>query len=606
MVNRVGDSAPNMSRTLDDESMDLVVDASVEELERQIYNSDVDFEALTAEELERVNSEIPEPFRPDSDYFDDDEYLEDGDYEPDEDESLTHAAQVLPQQDPNQNTKPLEKASLQVYPDDISLQQIGVVVWQGKVVPTNDPDLFNDIRRFVSRYANDGNKVILKKMMSNSNSLVDFSKQFLNILDGKLDRLGIDHAYLSESSKRTIFNTPMPKIDTCASLKEFNKRCEALRLNTEYPGIYRKATGLFVLDAARRIVQAIGEKQEQGINEISYRQLMGATYKAAESAIRISKREIKASVTVDLKREVELQFRSVRDIKAAIKAAVIDQNESGHFDLFGKSFKLKRNETIAQAASRANREYKKSVADRIEKLESQGLLPVLAAAVAQSRGGATVTGADLKSAQGMIKAAKTSYGFFQSPKALIEQALGGKASIDRIVAQGGQDPVSSLMSALKTDTRRHELLMGLQTFGRTLSRLADKSASIKASHKAQAAQFAADALLKSGFAPPSVSAIKQAMQNQQWSLADAQKQNARLRGLEKGIVNALGDPAPSLTVTARQAKQAIQEAAKSTLTLDAKGRPVTLGEAVVQVLKRQRARRQSRSNDNDDDNSPKR
>lgn len=604
MVNRVGDSAPNMSRSLDNESMDAVVDASVEELERLIYSSDIDFAALTAEELERVNSEIPEPFRPDSEYFDDDGYVEESDYEPAEIESLIHAGQVLPQIDPGQNTKPVAKPSLQVYPDDINLTDIGVVVWQGKVVPTNDPDLFNDIRRFVSRYANDGSKVILKKMMSSSNSLADFSKQFLNILDGKLDRLGVDHAYLSSSSKRNVFNTPMPTIDSCKTIKEFNKQCEALRLNTEYPGIYRKATGLFVLDAAKRIVQAIGEKQEQGINEISYRQLMGATNKAAESAIKISKREIKAGMTVDLKREVEQRFRTVRDIKDAIKVAVVDRNESGHFDLFGKSFRLKRNETVAQAATRANREYKKSVADRIEKLEGQGLLPVLAAAVAQSRGATTVSKADLKSAQGLIKAAKTSYGFYQSPKALIEKALGGKATIDRILAQGGSDPVSSLMSALKADTRRNELLRGLQTFGRTLSRLEDKSASIKASHKAQAAQFAADALLKSGFAPPSVSAIKQAMQNQQWSLADAQKQNARLRGLEKGIVNALGDPAPDMRESARLAKQAVQETVKVSLTLDAQGKPVTLGDAVVQVLRRQRALRKRR--DNDDDNSPKR
>lgn len=609
MVDRVGDSAPNMTRTLDDESMGAVIDASVDDFAKLIYRNDIDFEALTQEELERINGEIPAPFQSDSEYFDDEyDYVDD----PDEEDSLSHSGQELPQPIQNENAKPVVNKSTQTYPADVDLTEIGVVIWQGKAVPTNDPDLFNDIRRYINRYANDGNKVILKKMMSSSNDLLDFSKQFLNMLDRRIERNGADSVYLSSSSKRNIFNTAMPDLDTfrekgeltSKSYKEYNKQCEALRLNTEYPGIYKAATGLFVLDAAKRIVQVIAEKQDLGINEISYRQMMGATNKAAESAIQLAKREIRAGLTLNLKREIEQHYRTTRDLKVAIKEAKVDRNELGNIDLFGRSFKLKRGETIAQAATRANREYKKSVADRIDKLEGQGLLPVLAAAAAQGRGGASVTQADIKAAQALIKAAKTSYGFYQSPKALIEQALGGKVAVDRITAQGGRDPVSSLLAALKADTRRNELLKGLQTFGRTLSRLDDKSASIKASHKVQAAQFAADALLKSGFAPPSVSAIRQAMTAQNWSLAEATKQSVRLRGLERGIVNALGDPAPAMKASARQAKQAVQEAVKATVTVDAQGRPETLGEAVIRALRRQRARRQGR--DNDDDNSPKR
>lgn len=608
------DSSPKLSSTLGDDSLDALIEASIEDVAKSVFYDEVDFEALTLEELERSG------LTPDSDIEVVSDYVNDAFYDdeevPDEEISLSHVELELPQ------PQRLEKPSLEHYPPSVELTELGRVFWNGKVTPTNDPDLYEEVRSYIENYASDpdGNP-ILKRMMSGTKSLTEFSKQFLNVLNERFERQGIDAEYLALKSGKAIpgvdpFDSKsgiytlanLPDISKCVDAKEYNRQCEALRLSAEYPGLFRKATGLFVLDAAKRIVQTISEKQALNVNDISYRQVMGAVHRAAESAISIAKREIKTNLAVSRKREIEEKVRTAQDLKVVIQKAkeAVDQNEVRSIDLFGRKFRLRRNETSTQAAARARKEYRESVSDRIGKLEKQGLLPVLAAAVAQGRGAGAVTSADVTRAQSLIKTAKTSYGAFQSPKALIEQALGGAEAARAIQQQTGKDPVRGMLASLKADTRRNELLSGLQTFGRTLSRLQDKSASIKASHKAQAAQFAADALLKAGFEPPSVNAIRAALKGQGWSLADAKQQNVRLRGLEKGIVNALGDPAPQMKQPAREIKQAVIAAGTTTQILDANGQQISVGDALRQYIRRQRQQRKPRDNESEDDGSPKR
>lgn len=608
------DSSPKLSSTIGDDSLDALIDASIEDIAKSVFSDEIDFEALTLEELERNGLAHDAEIEIVSDYVDDGFY-DDADI-PDEEISLSHVGQELPQ------PQRLEKPSLEHYPPSVELTEIGRVFWDGKYIPTTDPDLYEEVRSYIENYASDpdGNP-ILRRMMSGTKSLTDFSKQFLNILSERFERQGIDAEYLALKSGKSIhgidpFNQKngiytlanLPDISKCLDVKEYNKQCEALRLSAEYPGLYRKATGLFVLDAAKRIVQTISEKQALNVNDISYRQVMGAVHRAAESAIMIAKREIKTDIAVSRKREIEHQVRTAQDLKVVIQKAkeTVDQNEVRSIDLFGRQFRLRRNETSTQAAARARKEYRDSVSDRIGKLEKQGLLPVLAAAVAQGRGAGAVTSADVARAQSLIKTAKTSYGAFQSPKALIEQALGGADTASSIQRQTGKDPVRGMLASLKADTRRNELLSGLQTFGRTLSRLQDKSASIRASHKAQAAQFAADALLKAGFEPPNVNAIRAAMKGQGWSIADAKQQNVRLRGLEKGIVNALGDPAPQMKQSAREIKQAVIAAGAGTQILDANGQIISVGDALRQYIRRQRQQLKRQDNEPEDDGSPKR
>lgn len=608
------DSSPKLSSTMGDDSLDALIEASIEDVSKSVFLGDIDFEALTQEELEQSGLD------PDSEIEVVSDYVDDGFYDADEVQpeaiSLLHVEQQLPQ------AQRLEKPSLERYPASVELTELGRVFWQGKVTPTNDPDLYEEVRTYIENYASDpdGNP-ILRRMMSGTKSLNEFSKQFLNILGERLERQGVDPEFLALKSGQTTLGVDpfhpktgiytvanLPDISKCVDVKEYNRQCEALRLSAEYPGLFRKATGYFVLDAAKRIVQTISEKLAVNSNDISYRQVMGAVHRAAESAITIAKREIKAELMVVRKREIEHKVRSSKDIKVVIQKAkeAVDQNEVRSIDLFGRKFRLRRDETSTQAAARARKEYREGVSERIGKLEKQGLLPVLAAAVAQGRGAGAVTSADVSRAQSLIKEAKTSYGSFQSPKALIEKALGGAGAVSDIQGQFGRDPVRGLLASLKADTRRNELLSGLQTFGRTLSRLQDKSASIKASHKAQAAQFAADALLKAGFEPPSVKAIRAAMQGQGWSLADAKQQNVRLRGLDKGIVNALGDPAPLMKQAARDIKQALITTSPNTQIVDANGQRISVSDALRQYIRRQRAQRKRQDNPPEDDGPQKR
>ena len=80
----------------------------------------------------------------------------------------------------------------------------------------------------------------------------------------------------------------------------------------------------------------------------------------------------------------------------------------------------------------------------------------------------------------------------------------------------------------------------------------------------------------------------------------------RLRGLEKGIVNALGDPAPQMKQPAREIKQAVIAAGTTTQILDANGQQISVGDALRQYIRRQRQQRKPRDNESEDDGSPKR
>lgn len=608
-----GESSPKLSQSYGDDSLEAIIDASIEDVSKTVYLDEIN--VIDSDQKAALDSDIEIV----SDYVDY-ELSETGEVSADE-ISWEHTQQELPSPDPA-SVQSFEKLSRKKYPADVRLAELGRVAWGEKLVPLNDPQLYEDVRRYVENYSSDNpEKATLRRMISGTKSLTDFSKEFLNVLVNQFGRQGIDADYLALKSgqvlpgvdpfhpKKGIYNAAnMPDIAKCENVKEYNRQCEALRMSAEYPGIFRKAVGLFVLDAAKRIVLFIGEKQELNVNDISYGQLMPAVYRAAESAIAIAKREIAAELAIVRKREISHTVRTTKDVKVAIQQArdAGDPNEARNIDLFGRKFRLRRGESSTQAAARARREYREGVSERINTLEKQGLLPVLAAAVAQGRGAGAVTAVDITRAQSLIKTAKTSYGAFQSPKALIEQALGGADAVSAIKQQAGRDPVRSLLASLKADTRRNELLSGLQTFGRTLSRLQDKSASIKASNKAQAAQFAADALLKSGFEPPNVLAIRAAMRGQGWTLEDARQQNVRLRGLDKGIVNALGEPASKLKQSARDITKAVRASNVISQVVDAEGQKTTLGEALKRHLRRLQAQQSRQDNDPDDGNSPKR
>lgn len=601
MADRVGDSAPNMSRTIGDESNDEYIDASVEEILKWVDLSEIDLDLLE-EPLEIQGPEVEMP----EEYSLDDEYADDS---PEE-----HAVQEIPlDEDYDQGVSVQEPDrkpdSITPHDPSINLEKILSVEWDGQYYKLSDPLLFSAVKQFVGRHE-EGDSQVLQRIFSGSSSMLDVAKQYTNYMDKHLDRKGISHDILVDQAHVDIYskNFKMPNYKNYFDhktgnhrTKDFNADFEAYRQLTQFPGLHRKMTGIFILDGAKRLVQYFNERNKSSSHSITFRSTLGPVFAASESALMLAKREITAKIHVDLKRKIEIRVRTNADLKKAIKSAMpSDPNAQKNIDLFGRTFRLKKGESLAKAATRAKKEYKKSVADRISTLEKQGLLPVLAAAVAQARGASTVTAADVKQAQAIIKAAKTSFNYYKSPRDLVLKALGSDKGIDK------------LMAALDSSTRRHELVMGLQTFGRTMSRLHDGSATIKAANRNQGAQFAADALLRSAFDVPGVELIRGSMKSFGWSMTDAKSQNVRLRGLDKHTINALGDPAPPIG----QATKVVREVAKAISkpvgpAVNKTGAPVSpedlkAAQEAVTRLRRQLMKQSPPKPEPEDDDTPKR
>jgi hypothetical protein len=594
---------------MESESMDLMLEASKEDFLDEIRQLEREGAYYPpSSEIDPGIEPSNEPWEADEEFFD--EFYGNPDaIDPEPEESLNHVQEnvPLPAEPPVTAKVDRKPAHEKIHEHGVDIRSLNKIEWQGSIRDISDPEIFTVVKRFIDDHATDG--LTLKAMASKSKNLFDLAKQFDRHLDKEFDRLGASPEILATKSQVNIFskNQKLPDIngfkdrDGKTDIDQYNSVCEAYRLSSSFPGIYRKATGVFVVDTARRIAQAISERLQYTNNSISYRELMSSVYAASKSSVMIAKREIQAKIEVDRKRTINVEARTRQDIKRAIEAArPVAEHARTNIDLFGRTFQLRKGESAAKAVTRAQREYRASVSDRISSLEKNGLLPVLAAAVATGKGAAHVTSSHIAQAQKLIKAAKTSYGYFTTPQDLIKTALNS--------AQG----VEKLMGALRPDTRRNELLHGLQTFGRTLSRLHDGSATIRASHRAQAAQFAADALLRAAGGVPSTENIRQAMKAARWSTDVAKQQNVRLRGLEKGTINALGDPAGSVVEASRASKRAVKALQKPIgPDVSASGQPVSqedFARAIQEALaplRRRRRRQDPPKPDGDDDGSPK-
>lgn len=605
---RVVDSAPNMSRDMESESMDLMLEASKNDFLDEIYRLEQEGEGGLPPEpgVEPGIEPANEPWGEDDQEFFDEFYgLPEGEQP---EGSLGHIQQEVPPREVTPDVKLDGKpAHERIHDHDVDIRSLNKIEWNGSVQNVDSPEIFNAVKDFINIHATDG--MTLKAMLSKSKNLFDLAKQFDRHLDKEFDRLGASPEILATKSQINIFakNQKLPDIngfrdrDGNIDIKQYNAVSEAYRLSSAYPGLYRKATGVFIVDTAKRIAQAVAERLEFTNTTISYRELMSSVYAASKSSVMIAKREIQAKIEVDRKRTISIQVRSRQDVKRRIEAArSVPDMARTNIDLFGRKFKLRKGESAAKAVARAQREYRASVSDRIATLEKNGLLPVLATAVAAGKGASRVTASHVAQAQKLVKAAKTSYGYFTTPQDLIKTALNG--------AQG----VEKLMGALDPSTRRNELLHGLQTFGRTLSRLHDGSATIRASHRAQAAQFAADVLLRAAGGVPRTEDIRDAMQAARWSTELAKQQNVRLRGLDKGTINALGDPAGSVVDSSRASKRAVKALKKPVgPEVSATGKPVSqqdFEQAIRQALaplRRRRRRQDPPKPDGDDDGSPK-
>lgn len=601
---RVVDSAPNMSRDMESESMDKMLEASKNDFLEELGRLDEGYELIIPDEQLQVEP-ANEPGHDDDDEFQDEFYEQPDAHKED---SVGHVKQDLPTPS-DKNVTGNDKPEYERFHDhSIDLRILKKVEWSGKSRDVGDPEIFNAVKDFINNYASD-KYLNLKAMTSKSKTLYDLAKQFDRLLDKEFDRIGASPDTLATKSQVNIFNKnqKLPDIDSFKDrngkidIDHYNSVCEAYRLSSAYPGLYRKATGVFIVDVARRIAQYVDKHLSAANNTISYKELMSTVYAASRSSVMIAKREIQAKIQVDRKRIINLEVRTRQDIKRVIEAArPLHDNARTNIDLFGRSFKLRKGESASKAVTRAQREYRASVGERISSLEKHGLLPVLAAAVAAGKGASRVTASHVAQAQKLIKAAKTSYGYFSTPQDLIKTALNG--------AQGAE----KLLGALNPNTRRNELLQGLQTFGRTLSRLHDGSATIRATHRTQAAQFAADVFLRAAGGVPGTEEIRRAMKASGWSTNVAHEQNVRLRGLERGTINALGDPAGSVADSARASKRAVKDLQKPVgPEVKASGAPVSpqdFNRAINEALRsvrRKRRRQDPPKPDGDDDGSPK-
>jgi hypothetical protein len=191
-----------------------------------------------------------------------------------------------------------------------------------------------------------------------------------------------------------------------------------------------------------------------------------------------------------------------------LKPKIKDDNIIQAFD---KQFKRRKNETPAEAGKRIRQEFKPFAAKKFAELKDDGMIPILAKAIAESRGSKIVTADHLKQANQVFEHARKNPVEFRSASQIVRQVTGTDKELTR-----------RALHSLDGRSSQQRSFKNLESMGARLHAHQNGRSRVLKADKIHGTTFAASALI--GVPPkPLRAGMSQALKEHGYSVEDAVK-----------------------------------------------------------------------------------